>query len=272
MNQVQLIITHRSLRYPYVNSSITANAFSWNTMIQRNGYGAASAKEKVPVGENPKLNSIRNSAAPIKKTEENILAASYVGCFTWPPKRYWAPKPPCIKQISYSKFIQPSTSSQSRDDRTRCRGSTEHHPDFWKNLIATLLCIFAELGLTPRQEFMHALSEAAKMPTENMNPSSKYHSLNQTLKTWMSSVCLRLSMKKCGISPPPPLKHLQLAEEIPLSEAHALMEEQTDTKLPVQKYDIRCPLQRKPMPFVESPTPLIISPSTTDPSILPFFT
>ena len=205
-------------------------------------------------------------------TEENILAASYVGCFTWPPKRYWAPKPPCIKQISYSKFIQPSTSSQSRDDRTRCRGSTEHHPDFWKNLIATLLCIFAELGLTPRQEFMHALSEAAKMPTENMNPSSKYHSLNQTLKTWMSSACLRLSMKKCGISPPPPLKHLQLAEEIPLSEAHALMEEQTDTKLPVQKYDIRCPLQRKPMPFVESPTPLIISPSTTDPSILPFFT
>jgi hypothetical protein len=57
-------------------------------MIQRNGYDAASAKEKVPVGENPKLNSIRNSAAPIKKTEENILAASYVGCFTWPPKRY----------------------------------------------------------------------------------------------------------------------------------------------------------------------------------------
>ena len=213
MNQVQLIITHRSLRYPYENSSITANAFSWNTMIQRNGYDAASAKEKVPVGENPKLNSIRNSAAPIKKTEENILAASYVGCFTWPPKRYWAPKPPCIKQISYSKFIQPSTSSQSRDDRTRCRGSTEHHPDFWKNLIATLLCIFAELGLTPRQEFMHALSEAAKMPTENMNASIKYHILNQTLVAYRSSTIV-CRWRNAEFSPPPLLKHLRLAEEI----------------------------------------------------------
>ena len=179
--------------------------------------------------------------------------------------------PECIWPL----FTQSRTSSQSQGFiplvRTLFKESTAHHPDIPKTW-SFLSCIFAELGLTPRQEFMHALSEAAKMPTENMNPSSKYHSLNQTLKTWMSSACLRLSMKKCGISPPPPLKHLQLAEEIPLSEAHALMEEQTDTKLPVQKYDIRCPLQRKPMPFVESPTPLIISPSTTDPSILPFFT
>ena len=38
-----------------------------------------------------------------------------------------------------TKFIQPSTSSQHRDVRTRYRGCTVHHPDFRKNLIVTLM-------------------------------------------------------------------------------------------------------------------------------------
>ena len=160
MNQVQLIITHRSLRYPYENSSITANAFSWNTMIQRNGYVAASAKEKVPVGENPKRNNIRNGAAPIKKTEENILAASYVGCFTWPPKRYWAPKPPCIERNSSNQVLRANTGMFGRvtEDAPYTIQTSERT---W----LSLSCIFAELGLWSRQKFMHALSEAAKMPS-----------------------------------------------------------------------------------------------------------
>ena len=44
------------------------------------------------------------------------------------------------------------------------------------------------------------------------------------------------------------------------------------TKLRCPLHETRMPFARKPMPFVESPTPLIIFPSTTDPSILPFFT
>ena len=94
--------------------------------------------------------------------------------------------PECIWPL----FTQSRTSSQSQGFiplvRTLFKESTAHHPDIPKTW-SFLSCIFAELGLTPRQEFMHALSEAAKMPTENMNASIKYHILNQTLVAYRSS-------------------------------------------------------------------------------------
>ena len=120
--------------------------------------------------------------------------------------------PECIWPL----FTQSRTSSQSQGFiplvRTLFKESTAHHPDIPKTW-SFLSCIFAELGLTPRQEFMHALSEAAKMPTENMNASIKYHILNQTLVAYRSSTIV-CRWRNAEFSPPPLLKHLRLAEEI----------------------------------------------------------
>ena len=96
----------------------------------------------------------------LEKMEENILAASYVGCFTWPPKRYWAPKPPCIERNSSNQVLRANTGMFGRvtEDAPYTIQTSERT---W----LSLSCIFAELGLWSRQKFMHALSEAAKMPS-----------------------------------------------------------------------------------------------------------